>query len=177
VTDLKANKKLVLALLVILLIFISVLYPSGLSVHGTKPDLILVFIIMAALLFDTATMIYTALFAAFARDLIEFRFPGPYILTYAVIIILIYFLGSFFYKPGLMINLLFVAVFTFVNDILWITFHNVYYILSYGINTNFSYAYNIVNGTIYQIIQNILAGVVFYYLTTYIKRRVLNEKV
>jgi hypothetical protein len=174
---LTGNRKVILALLIIALLFISILYPSGLKVNGIKPDLILVFIIIVALLFDVRSVIFTALFAAIIRDLAEFRFPGPYILTYAIIIMLVYFSGSFFYRPGIFINLLFIAVFTLIHDILWITFYNIYYILRYGLNTNFSYVYNIVNGTSYQIIQNIVIGVLFYYMIMYVKRRVLHEKV
>jgi hypothetical protein len=176
VSDLLNNKKIFLSAIIIILLFLSVMYPLGLRINGVKPDLILVFIVITALLFDIKSIVFAALVAAAARDLIEFRFPGPYILTYSIIVLLIYFSGSFFYKPGIAINLIFIAAFTFISDMLWVTFYNVYYILSYGVNTNFSYGYNIVNGTIYQIIQNIVIGVLFYYMITYFKKRVLHEK-
>jgi hypothetical protein len=176
VSDLLKNKRFILSAIMIILIFLSILYPLGLRINGVKPDFILVFIIIATLLLDVRSVVFTALAAAAARDLIEFRFPGPYILTYSIIVLLIYFSGSFFYKPGIAVNLIFIAGFTFISDMLWVTFYNVYYILSYGVNTNFSYGYNIVNGTIYQIMQNIAVGALFYYMITYLKKRVLHEK-
>ena len=172
----KNNKKLIMILAMLLLFIISLIYPERLAVNHVKPDLLLVFIIIAAVIFEDKTVIFLTIFTSLIRDLTEFGFPGPYFLLYAILAVLIYFLASFFYRPGVVVCLFFVAVFTFLHDILWIILFNAYYLLRFSIGTDFSFGQNISRGTIYHIPQNLAAGILIFYMMIYIRRRVLNER-
>lgn len=173
---LTSKRRLVMILVLFFLLILSLLYPDGMRIKNTKPDFVFILLIILATTLDFKKIIYYAIFSAVVRDLIEFHFPGPYVFTYIIMILLVYFASSFFYRPGILINIVFIAIFTLLYDVLWITLYNVYFLLRFNIGTSFDYGYNISNGTVYQIILNVIFGTVIYYLTVLVKRQVLHEK-
>lgn len=168
--------RFVMIFALLFLLILSLLYPDSMRIKNVKPDFILIFLIISATIFEYKAIVFCTVLSAVVRDLTEFHFPGPYLFTYIIIILLVYFASSFFYKPGILISMIFVGVFTLFHDVLWIVLYNVYFLLRFNIITSFDFGYNISNGTVYQILQNIIFGIVIYYLAVLVKRRVLNEK-
>jgi len=171
------KKRLALSVIFFIMAAVSLIYPTRFTIKYTKPDLLFVFLILITVLFEQKTIVFFTLLCAIVRDLTEFRFPGPYILVYAILIFLVYLAASFFYRPGILVCLTFILAFTFLHDVVWIILYNLYYILRFGTGTDISFGYNIINGTLIQSAQNIAAGSVMYFLIRIVKRRVLHEKI
>ena len=170
------NTRHILLLTLLVLLLISLLYPSALEINYIKPDLILVFIILSALVYDFKAIVFITAASGLIRDLVEFRFPGPYILVYLLLVAVIYLCGSFFYRPGILVNILFIAVFTLVHDILWVLLYNAYYLLRFSMITDLALIDTLRYGTLYHAFQNVVIGMMLYYVFMYIRRRTVDEK-
>ena len=176
VIQMAVNSRNSLLITLFILLLLSLLYPAGFEINYIKPDFILVFVILTALLYDFKDIVYITVISGLVRDLVEFRFPGPYVLIYFILVVVVYFCGSFFYRPGIMINIAFIAAFTLLHDVIWVLLYNAYYLFRFSMITDLALLDTLRYGTVYHMFQNIVFGMILYYVFIFLRRRTADEK-
>ena len=70
----------------------------------------------------------------------------------------------------------FIAAFTLLHDVIWVLLYNAYYLFRFSMITDLALLDTLRYGTVYHMFQNIVFGMILYYVFIFLRRRTADEK-